>query len=62
MRVLFCKVSNMKYYKGACNDDIPKFGGSFVEENGYGHEEFNFLPIYLDDSEEATCLHCYSNY
>ena len=56
MRVLFCKVSNMKYYKGACNDDIAKFGGSFVEENGYGHEEFNFLPIYLDESEEATCL------
>ena len=56
MRVLFCKVSGMKYYKGACEQDIPYNGGKFVEENGYGHEEFNFLPIILDESEVEMCL------
>ena len=33
MRVLFCKISSMKYYKGACENDVPVFGGKFVEEN-----------------------------
>ena len=56
MRLLFCKISNMKYYKGACGNDIPRFGGSFVDKNGYGHEEFNFLPIYFDDTDKASCL------
>ena len=35
MRILFCKVSGMKYYKGACEQDIPYNGGKFVEENGF---------------------------
>lgn len=56
MRVLFCKISGMKYYKGVCDKDIPCNGGSFVEENGYGHEEFNFLPIQLDGNDELECL------
>ncbi len=53
MRILFCKISSMKYYKGHCKNDIPQFGGSFVEENGYGHEEFNFMPL---ESETIQCL------
>ena len=56
MRILFCKVSGMKYYKGACEQDIPYNGGKFVEENGFGHEEFNFLPIELDGAVQAMCL------
>ena len=56
MRILFCKVSGMKYYKGACEQDVPYNGGKFVEENGFGHEEFNFLPIELDGTEQAMCL------
>lgn len=56
MKVLFCKISSMKYYKGACEDDVPMFGGKFVEENGYGHEEFNFLPIEMDGSSEQECV------
>ena len=56
MRVLFCKISSMKYYKGACNTDEPHYGGKFVEENGYGHEEFNFLPIKMDGGEELKCV------
>ena len=35
MRILFCKISSMKYYKGACDQDVPMYGGKFVEENGY---------------------------
>ena len=48
MRILFCKISSMKYYKGACEKDVPLYGGRFVEENGYGHEEFNFLPVEME--------------
>lgn len=41
--IVFCKISSMKYYKGAGLHDQPFNGGSFVKENGYGHEEYNFL-------------------
>lgn len=56
MRILFCKISSMKYYKGACDQDIPMYGGKFVEENGYGHEEFNFLPIDMEGVSEPECV------
>lgn len=56
MKILFCKISGMKYYKGVCEKDIPYNGGSFVDENGFGHEEFNFLPIELEGSENMECL------
>lgn len=55
MKVLFCKISSMKYYKGVCNADQAFNGGSFVSENGYGHEELNFLPILFDDDNEVCC-------
>lgn len=45
MKILFCKISSMKYYKGASENDKPYNGGSFVDENGYGHEQYNFDPI-----------------
>ena len=53
MKVLFCKISYMKYYKGACSIDQPYNGGAFVEENGYGHEEFNFRPIDFEGKGEV---------
>ena len=56
MRILFCKISSMKYYKGACDDDVPQFGGKYVEENGYGHEEFNFLPMEMEDGDGLECI------
>ncbi len=56
MRIVFLKVSSMRYYKGACPEDVPQNGGSFVNENGYGHEEYNFNPFLLNDSEESMCL------
>ena len=56
MRSLFCKISSMKYYKGACDQDVPMYGGKFVEENGYGHEEFNFRPIDMEGIPEPECV------
>lgn len=56
MRVLFCKISSMKYYKGHCKDDIPMYGGAYVEENGYGHEEYNFMPVVLDEKDYSECV------
>ena len=55
MRILFCKTSYMKYYRGASADDIPYNGGKYVKENGYGHEEFNFDPVELEDGN-TYCL------
>lgn len=51
MRILFCQIADMDYYKGSCDADIPKRCGPFVEENGYGGEEFNFLPVFSGDEE-----------
>lgn len=56
MRVLFCKISNMKYYKGVCDNDKPEYGGSYVKENGYGHEEYNFQSFEKNGPGEAECL------
>ncbi len=42
-KLLFLNIGWMKYYKGMTNDSIEG-GGSFVQEHGYGHEMFNFLP------------------
>lgn len=56
MRILFCKISSMKYYKGASDLDVPQFGGKFVEENGYGHEEYNFHPMQMEESSELECV------
>ena len=64
-RIVFCKISSMKYYKGASRSDVPYNGGSFVKENGYGYEEYNFLvrdipANWIDDSgmiaEGEYCL------
>lgn len=55
MKVVFCKISAMKYYKGACDADIPFNGGEYVEKNGKGHEEYNFDPVLLDD-DNSYCI------
>lgn len=52
--MVFCKVSAMKYYKGACKKDVPYNGGSFVAKNGYGHEEYNFLERYIEGWEDDS--------
>lgn len=48
MKLLFCNIAYMKYYKGTCEKDKAYGGGSFVDANGYGHEEFNFKPEYIE--------------
>ncbi len=35
----------MKYYKGVTEDDKIIGGGRYVDENGYGNEVCNFLPV-----------------
>ena len=42
-RILFCNIGYMKYYKGNTEDDSIVGGGSFVDEEGYGHEVCNFI-------------------
>ncbi len=41
--MIFFNIGWMDYYKGMEGDDIVG-GGSFVEQEHYGHEIFNFLP------------------
>lgn len=56
MGILFCKIAEMKYYKGINENDMPGiYGGSFVRETGEAHEEFNFLPVMAEDGRE----YCY---
>lgn len=55
MKILFCKISAMKYYKGAGEKDIPINGGSYVDENGFGHEQYNYAPVESDE-DGMYCL------
>jgi len=43
----------MKFYKGVSDSDKPMNGGAFVDEYGFGHEEFNFKPVALNGSERC---------
>jgi len=54
MKILFCKVSWMKFYQGASETDEPINGGRYVAENGFGYEEFNFLPITIEHEENDS--------
>ena len=54
MKILFCKLSYMKYYKGVCDADQAYNGGEYVKVNSRGHEEYNFLPL-IDDSNNEIC-------
>lgn len=44
MKLLLCNVAWMRKYQGVTDDDIPRHGGQWVTEHGYGHEAINFLP------------------
>lgn len=55
MRVLFCNIAWMNYYKGNLDgNDQPKNGGSYVLENGDAHEKYNFAPVYLSGNEDLN--------
>lgn len=43
-RIIFLNVGWMKSYQGLRGGDTIQGGGLFVQETGYGHEIFNFLP------------------
>ena len=42
MTLLLCNVCWMRRYAGVTSDDIPRHGGEYVREHGYGHEAINF--------------------
>ena len=42
MRILFCNIAWMNYYKGIIQGkDEPQNGGSYVKENLDAHEKYN---------------------
>ena len=52
MRILFCNIAKMKYYKGIFPDiDEPENGGEYVNENGDAYEKYNFCPEETVDGE-----------
>ena len=51
MRILFCKIAHMKYYKGICNNDKPYNGGDYVKKTGKANEQYNFAPVSVDDNK-----------
>ena len=42
MKVLFCNIGWMEFYRGLTSDDQIVGGGSYVKEEGMGHEVCNF--------------------
>ena len=44
MRCLFCNIGWMEHYKGKTSNDQISGGGSYVAEEGRGHEVCNFAP------------------
>ena len=44
MTLLFCNTGWMEHFQGNTAADTIKGGGSYVTENGMGHEVCNFLP------------------
>lgn len=55
MKILFCNIAQMKYYKGIISgNDEPQYGGDFVLQTGDAHEKYNFDPVTLDGDE--VCL------
>ena len=48
MRILFCNIAWMNYYKGIIQGkDEPQNGGSYVKENLDAHEKYNFDAVSL---------------
>ena len=48
MRILFCNIAWMNYYKGIIwGKDEPQNGGSYVKETLDAHEKYNFEAVTL---------------
>lgn len=54
MRILFCNITWLKYYKGLDypGEIIPITGGAFVKENKDAHEKYNFDIVHLEETED----------
>ena len=52
VRILFCNIARMKYYKGIVQGvDEPKFGGAYVAQTGDAGAQYNFAPLKTDTGE-----------
>lgn len=61
MRILFCNIAWMKYYKGFIpGTDTPLGGGSYVEQTGDTHEKNNFCvtDLTFPEDEEKNGVYC----
>lgn len=61
MRVLFCNIAWMDYYKGTIDGkDVPRNGGSYVALHNDAHEYYNFDAVMLGEevgySKGEYCL------
>lgn len=55
MRILFCNIARMKYYKGIIEGvDEPQNGGAYVVQTGDAGEVYNFVPF-----QEGECRKCF---
>lgn len=43
-KIVFCNTSWMRKYQGNPEEDRPRRGGAWVEDNGWDHAMLNFLP------------------
>ena len=60
MRMIFFNIAWMDYYKGRQDIDRPTGGGSYVQQNGFGSEIYNFKPEKLtlkgETEEDEYCF------
>ncbi|WP_238860155.1 hypothetical protein [Clostridium sp. YIM B02569] len=56
MKILFCNIAWMDYYKGVTKKDRPKNGGSWVKDNDDAHEAYNFETMTFDGDDTKYCL------
>lgn len=54
MKILFCNIARMKYYKGIIKGiDEPQHGGEYVAKTGDAYEKYNFLPLQEGDTQRC---------
>ena len=54
MRILFCNIAWMSYYKGNIDGkDEPHGGGSYVQKNKQAHEDYNFEAVELQFEDNS---------
>lgn len=60
MRILFCNIAWMDYYKGTIEGkDVPRNGGSYVALHNDAHESYNFDAVTLDEEvDDVLVIYC----